>query len=199
MISRVTGTLMAKELDRVEIMTSAGVGYDLSVPLSVFEMPARVGDAIELHTHLVVREDGWQLFGFGTSFDRRVFMRVLDAKGVGPSLALGLLSTLTGPRLIQALRDHDIATLQSVPRVGRKKAEQMILDLADKLDDLQAQGAPAGPRPQGAGADDAMRALVSLGYTTGDAERAVRLALEEDGKGLPAADLIRRALAKVAR
>ena len=199
MISRVAGTLMAKELDRVEIMTSGGVGYDLSVPLSVFEMPSRVGDAVELHTHLVVREDGWQLFGFATSFDRQVFMRVLNAKGVGPSLALGLLSTLSGARLVQALRDHDIATLQSVPRVGRKKAEQMVLDLADKLDDLQMPGVPSGPRPQGAQADDAIRALVSLGYSNGDAERAVRMALEEDGKSVAAADLIRRALAKVSR
>ena len=199
MISRVTGTLMAKELDRVEIMTSGGVAYELSVPLSVFEMPGRVGDAVELHSYLVVREDGWQLFGFASSFDRQVFMRVLNAKGVGPSLALGLLSTLSGPRLVQALREHDIATLQSVPRVGRKKAEQMILDLGDKLDDLQVPGAPAGPRPQGANADDAIRALVSLGYSNNDAERAVRMALEEDGKGLAAADLIRRALAKVSR
>ena len=199
MISRVAGTLMAKELDRVEIMTAGGVAYELSVPLSVFEMPGRVGDAVELHSYLVVREDGWQLFGFSSSFDRQVFMRVLNAKGVGPSLALGLLSTLTGARLIQALREHDIATLQSVPRVGRKKAEQMILDLADKLDDLQVPGQAAGARPQVAGADDAIRALVSLGYSNNDAERAVRLALEEDGKGLAAADLIRRALAKVAR
>lgn len=199
MISRVAGILMAKELDRVEVMTSGGVGYDILVPLSVFEMPGRVGDPVELHTYLVVREDGWQLFGFATSFDRQVFMRVLDAKGVGPALALGLLSTLTGPRLVQALRDHDVATLQSVPRVGRKKAEQMILDLADKLDDLQAPGQSAGARPQAAGADDAIRALVSLGYSTADAERAVRMALEEDGKGLAAADLIRRALAKVSR
>ena len=192
---------MAKELDHVEIMTSGGVAYELSVPLSVFEMPGRVGDAVELHTYLVVREDGWQLFGFASSFDRQVFMRVLNAKGVGPALALGLLSTLSGPRLVQALRDHDIATLQSVPRVGRKKAEQMILDLADKLEDLQVAGGgsrAAGAAP-GAGAEDAIRALVSLGYTSGDAERAVRLAIEEDGKGLAAADLIRRALAKVSR
>jgi Holliday junction DNA helicase RuvA len=200
MISRVAGTLMAKDLDRVEIMTAGGTGYELSVPLSVFEMPGRVGDQVELHTHLVVREDGWQLFGFATLFDRQVFMRVLDAKGVGPSLALGLLSTLSGARLVQALRDHDIATLQSVPRVGRKKAEQMILDLADKIEDLQVPGAaPAGPRPQGAGVEDAIRALVSLGYSPADAERAVRAAVEEDGKGLAAADLIRRALAKVSR
>ena len=199
MISRIHGTLMAKELDRVEIMTSGGVAYELSVPLSVFEMPGRVGDAIEFHTYLVVREDGWQLFGFATSFDRQVFMRVLNAKGVGPALALGLLSTLSGPRLVQALREHDIATLQSVPRVGRKKAEQMILDLADKLEDLQSTGPVAGGGSRVAGSDDAIRALVSLGYTAADAERAVRLAVEEGGKGLAAADLIRRALAKVSR
>jgi Holliday junction DNA helicase RuvA len=205
MISRVAGTLMAKELDRVEIMTSGGVGYDISVPLSVFEMPGRVGDQVELHTYLVVREDGWQLFGFATSFDRQVFIRVLNAKGVGPALALGLLSTLSGPRLVQALRDHDIATLQSVPRVGRKKAEQMILDLADKLDDLLGGAAGGGLQAAGAGTaggagvEDAVRALVSLGYSSADAERAVRSAVEENGKGLGAADLIRRALAKVSR
>ena len=199
MIARIAGTLLAKDLDRVEIMTSGGVGYDVLIPLSVFETLPRLGETVALHTHLVVKEDGWQLFGFATNFERQVFTRVLDAKGVGPSLALGLLSTLTAPRVVRALRDHDVATLQSVPRVGRKKAEQMILDLADKLDDLEVPGTPAGPRPEGAGADDAIRALVSLGYSTPDAERAVRAALETDGKGLPAAELIRRALAKVTR
>ncbi|HEY6220465.1 MAG TPA: Holliday junction branch migration protein RuvA [Gemmatimonadaceae bacterium] len=198
MIARVAGILMAKELDRVEIMTAGGVGYELLTPLSVFESLPRIGEAVELHTHLVVKEDGWQLFGFATQFDRQVFTRVLNAKGVGPALALALLSTLSAPNVVRALRDHDLATLQSVPRVGRKKAEQMILDLADKLDDLQVPGAATGPRPEGAGAEDAIRALVSLGYSPADAERAVRAALEGDGKGLAAAELIRRALAKVA-
>lgn len=199
MIARIEGTLVAKDLDRVEIMTSGGVGYDLLIPLSVFESLPRIGEAVALHTHLVVKEDGWLLFGFATNFERQVFTRVLSAKGVGPSLALGLLSTLTAPRLVRALRDKDLPTLQSVPRVGRKKAEQMILDLADKLDDLEVPGVPAGPRPAGASADDAIRALVSLGYSAPDAERAVRTALDEDGKGLPATELIRRALAKVTR
>jgi Holliday junction DNA helicase RuvA len=199
MISRVAGTLTSKELDRVEIMTAGGVGYDLLVPLSVFETLPKIGETVELHTHLVVKEDGWQLFGFSSLFERQVFTRVLDAKGVGPALALALLSTLTATRVIRALREHDLATLQSVPRVGRKKAEQMILDLADKLEDLQVPGAPSGPRPEAPGADDAIRALISLGYSSADAERAVRAALEADGKGLPAAELIRRALAKVTR
>ena len=106
-------------------MTSGGVGYDLLIPLSVFESLPRVGEPVTLHTHLVVKEDGWQLFGFATHFERQVFTRVLGAKGVGPAVALGLLSTLTAPRLVRALRDKDLAALQSVPRVGRKKAEQM--------------------------------------------------------------------------
>jgi Holliday junction DNA helicase RuvA len=92
--------------------------------------------------------------------------------------------------------------LQSAPRVGRKKAEQLILDLADKLDDLGEGLGVEGrsvQRPEGPGADDAIRALVSLGYSTIDSERRVREVLEEDGKGLPAADLIRKALAKVTR
>lgn len=197
MIASVSGTLVSKELDRVEIMTPGGVAYELSIPLGVYESLPRLNEAVALHTHLVVKEDGWQLFGFATTFERRVFQRVLNAKGVGPALALGLLSTLTAERLVRALRDKDVATLQSVPRVGRKKAEQLILDLADKLDDLQVSAAPGIPRPEGAGVEDAIRALVSLGYSTVDAERAVRQAVDEGGAGLGAAELIRAALGKI--
>lgn len=197
MIAQITGTLVSKELDRVEVMTSGGVAYELSIPLGVYETLPRVGEDVLLHTHLVVKEDAWQLFGFANTFERRVFQRVLNAKGVGPALALGLLSTLTADRLVRALREKDIATLQSVPRVGRKKAEQLILDLADKLDDLQVSATPGERRPAGAGSDDAIRALVSLGYSTGDAERAVRQVLDDGQAGLGAAELIRAALAKI--
>jgi Holliday junction DNA helicase RuvA len=196
MISQIAGRLVAKELDRVEIMTSGGVGYELLVPLSVFESVGRVGDETSLHTHLVVKEDGWQLFGFSSLYERRVFQKLLAAKGVGPALALGMLSTLTADRVVRALRDHDIATLQSVPRVGRKKAEQMILDIADKLDDLGGATSVGGVRPEG-GADDAIRALVSLGYGSVDAERAVQAALDAGARGQPASEVIRRALAQV--
>ena len=118
MISQVFGRLATKELDHVEIMTEGGVGYELSIPLSAYEGLPKVGETATLHTHLVVREDGWQLFGFTTPYERRVFRRVLDAKGVGPALALGLLSALSADRLVRAIREKDIATLQSVPRVG---------------------------------------------------------------------------------
>ena len=197
MIAQLSGTLLVKELDRVEVMTSGGVAYELAIPLGVYETLPRTGEAVTLHTYLVVKEDAWLLFGFATPFERKVFQRVLNAKGVGPALALGLLSTLTAERLVRALRDRDIATLQSVPRVGRKKAEQLVLDLADKLDDLQVSLPGGGPRPEGAGAEDAVRALVSLGYSTSDAERAVRQALDDGGRGQSATDLIRTALSKI--
>ncbi len=198
MISAVTGKLVTKELDRVEILTPGGVGYELQIPLAVYEALPKLGDTASLHTHLVVKEDGWQLFGFATQFERRVFQKVLNAKGVGPSLALGLLSTLSAERLVRAIREKDVATLQSVPRVGRKKAEQLILDLADKLDDVQTDTSGGAPRPAGAGAEDAIRALVSLGYSSVDAEKAVRSAIDTNGRGLSAPDLIRASLAKIA-
>ena len=197
MIAHVFGTLVAKALDRVEVMTPGGVGYELSVPLSVYETLPKLGDEVRLHTYLVVKEDGWQLFGFSTAFERQVFQRVLDAKGVGPALALGLLSTLSAERLVRAIRERDIVTLQSVPRVGRKKAEQLILDLADKLDDVQVVTSGSAARSEGPAAEDAIRALVSLGYSMGDAERAVRGVLDDGGRGMSAPELIRRALTKV--
>ncbi len=195
MISQISGTVTLRELDRVELLTSAGVGYELLIPLSVFELLPRIGEPFTLHTHLVVREDGWQLFGFGTRHERKVFQRVLAAKGVGPALALGLLSTLSAERLVRAIREKDVAVLQSVPRVGRKKAEQLILDLADKLDELAGDDRDGGRRPDVAGAEDAVRALVSLGYNAAEAERGVRGALEDGGPAVSAAELIRRALA----
>ena len=197
MIAHVAGTLLAKALDRVEVMTAGGVGYELSVPLSVYETMPKLGDEVRLHTYLVVKEDGWQLFGFSTAFERQVFQRVLGAKGVGPALALGLLSTLSAERLVRAIREKDIVTLQSVPRVGRKKAEQLVLDLADKLDDVQVVTSGGVSRSEGPAAEDAIRALVSLGYSMGDAERAVRGVLDDGGRGMSAPELIRRALTKV--
>lgn len=196
MIVQVQGRILAKDLDRVELMTSGGVAYELLIPLNVYESLGRPGDEATLWTSLIVREDGWQLFGFSTAYERRIFNKVLGAKGVGPALALGMLSTLTAERVVRAIREKDVATLQSVPRVGRKKAEQMILDLADKLEDAAAP-TDGAPRPAGLGVEDAIRALVSLGYTTADAEKAVRAALDTGKKGMSAPELIRAALAKI--
>jgi Holliday junction DNA helicase RuvA len=195
-ISFLTGTLIAKDIERVEIMTAGGVGYELQIPLGVFETLPKQNDKVSLHTHLVVKEDSWQLFGFSSVYERRLFQKLLTANGVGPSLALGLMSALSPVRLVRAIQDKDIPTLQGVPRVGRKKAERLILDLADKLDTLGGEESGA-PRPPSGAAEDAMRALVSLGYTNADAEKGVRAALDSGGGGLSAAELIRAALAKL--
>ncbi|MBU6366910.1 MAG: Holliday junction branch migration protein RuvA [Gemmatimonadetes bacterium] len=196
MIAQVTGTLVARAPDRIEVMTAGGVAYECLIPLAVFEALPADGGPVALHTHLAVREDGWQLYGFATPYERAVFQRLLAAKGVGPALALGILSALSADRVARALREKDVTTLMRVPRVGRKKAEQIILDLADSLDALGAPPAPSG----GAGgstapaADDAVRALVALGYALPEADRAVRRAAEGEA-GADVGALVRRALA----
>jgi Holliday junction DNA helicase RuvA len=150
---------------------------------------------VALHTHLVVREDGWSLYGFAHAYERAVFQKLLNAKGVGPALALGILSALTPDRVVKALREKDITTLMRVPRVGRKKAEQIILDLADKIDSVgaapTASGASAGPV-----GDDAIRALLALGYAQAEAERAVR-GVVESGNGSDVSIVVRQALARL--
>lgn len=194
MIAMIHGTLVLKELDRVEIMTTGGLGYECLIPLSVYESLPAVGSTVTLHTHLVVREDAWQLFGFQHGYERAVFQRLLSAKGVGPALALGILSALTPDRVVRALREKDITTLMRVPRVGRKKAEQIILDLADKIDAVgSAPSAVAGTTPL---ADDAMRALMALGYNQVEADRAVR-AVIDSGAGSDVSTVVRAALARL--
>lgn len=195
MISQVAGRLVHRELDRCEIMTEGGVAYECVIPLSVFETLPAEGEAISLHTHLSVREDAWQLFGFGSRYERSVFQKLLGAKGVGPALAIGILSSLTAERVVRALREKDVTTLMRVPRVGRKKAEQLILDLADKVDTLG--GAPSMASGVTSVADDAIRALLSLGYTQVVADRAVRGAVEGGVTG-DVSVIVRAALARLA-
>lgn len=191
--------LEAKDLDRVEIGTPGGVSYTLQIPLSVYETLPKIGEAVTLHTSLIVKEDGWQLFGFASVFERRVFDLVRTANGVGPALALSLLSSLTAERLVRAIVDRDTATLQGVPRVGKKKADQLVLDLATKMREIgpATTSGTNGAAPVGAAAEDATRALVSLGYTLTDAERAVRAALDAASETLSAPELIRTALGRI--
>lgn len=196
MIALVAGTLVSRVLDRVEIMTAGGVGYECLIPLSVFETLPAEGQSITLHTHLAVREDAWQLFGFSSTYERSVFQRLLAAKGVGPALALGVLSSLTAERVVRALREKDVTTLMRVPRVGRKKAEQIILDLADKIDSVGGAPAESGSATGGT-SDDAVRALLSLGYNQAEADRAVRGAIEGGVTG-DVSVVVRAALARLA-
>ena len=194
MISQVTGRLATRDVASVEITTSGGVTYEVAIPLGTFEALPPRGDPVTLFTHLVVRDDEWLLYGFGSAHERAVFRRLLAATGVGPALALGMLSRFNAERLVRAIREKDVETLQSVPRVGRKKAQQLVLDLADKLDDLSDDSAVAAPSAPGA--DQAVRALVSLGVTAADAEKAVREAMAAGGTVGDLAALIRAALAR---
>lgn len=198
MIVHLDGTLVTRDIDRVEVMTDGGVGYELQIPLGVFETLPRVGEPVSLHTWLVVKEDAWQLFGFSSLYERKLFQKLLTANGVGPSLALGLLSALSAERLVRAIMEKDIPTLQGVPRVGRKKAERLILDLADKLDGIGGDGEEGAVRRSGGASEDALRALISLGYSSNEAEKAVRSALDSGGGGASIAELIRSALSKLA-
>lgn len=194
MISRIRGTLLIRELDRVEVMTPGGVGYDVAVPRSVFESLPPVGGEVELRTLQVVREDAMLLFGFLAESDRIVFTRLLTASGVGPRLALALLSALPAPRLVRAIRERDIPALTAVAGVGKKTAERLSLDLANRFDDIAvATIAPAAP---GVGAEEALRALTVLGFSPGDADRAIREVLAE-GKPGDTQDLIRAALLRL--
>lgn len=199
MIAQVSGVLVVRDLDRVEIMTAGGIAYECLIPLSVFEALPAINANVLLHTHLSVREDAWHLYGFATPHERAVFQKLLVAKGVGPALALGIMSALTAERVIEAIRSKDVTTLMRVPRVGRKKAEQLILDLADKMDSL---GAPAGvgskaTAPAASVGSDAVRALVSLGYTQIEADRAIKGALDA-GSSTDLSALVRAALARIA-
>jgi Holliday junction DNA helicase RuvA len=199
MISRLDGTLAASALDRIELRTSGGVTYEVMVPLAVLESLPRVGGALAVHTAMVVREDATTLYGFSTADERKLFLRLLGTTGVGPSLAMNLLSTLTGERLVRAIREGDLATLTRVPRVGKKLAERLVLELRDKLEGAVESTGSGQALPSGGPSADAVRALVALGYQASDAERAVRVSLDGGSKGETTADLIRRSLAALAK
>ena len=194
MISRISGVLVRRDLGIVEVRTQGGVTYEIEIPLTVYERLPREGAEIELLTHQVVREDALTLFGFLHATERALFGRLLSASGVGPRLALNMLSSLSPAKLVGAITSKDIATLRQIPGLGTKKAEKLVVELADRLDDLAV--ASAGPRPEGRTAEEAVAALVALGYTATEATAAVRQALDEQGK-LIGIELIKAALAQV--
>lgn len=196
MISRVIGKLVRRDINSIEVLTSGGVAYEMLIPLSVFERLPREGQEVELRTYHVVREDSAELFGFLEHSERVLFGRLLGASGVGPRLALNMLSTMPPDRLIAAIITKDIAGLKRIPGLGAKKAERLVLELADRLDDV-AVSTPRGA-PGSATAEEAVHALVALGYNAAEATTAVRKALDEEGK-LIGIDLIKAALAKVAK
>jgi len=195
MISRLQGVVLSRGTDRVEIETNGGVVYEVEVPLTVLQEVPPVGDALELRTLQIVTDSSISLYGFVTANERELFQRLLKANGVGAKVALGIMSTFPAGRLVRAIIEKDTVALQQVPKVGKKLAEKIVLELSDKVDDL-IELAPTGGAPAGSGAaQQAVQALISLGYTFGDADRAVRDVLEA-GAPDSAEELIRRALAR---
>lgn len=192
MISRVQGTLLTREGSRVEVETQGGVAYEVEVPLTVLQRLPDVGDLLELRTVQIVTESSVALYGFMSVHERSLFQRLLTASGVGPKLALSMMSTYSAERLARALIDKDTAALVQVPGIGKKTAERLALELSDRVADL-AFITPA--ERTGAGvAQEAVQALIALGFTFGDADLAVRAALKA-GTPKTAEELIRRALA----
>lgn len=193
MIARIRGELIVRDLERVEVMTAGGVAYEISIPTTVFERLPRLGEQVTLRTYHLVREDAALLFGFLEATEMTVFTRLLGINGVGPRLALAVLSALSAEQIVRAVRDRNAAALTSVSGVGKKTAERIVLELTGKLDDIAF--APSGVA-RAPGAEEAMRALSALGVTIADADRAVRAVIQEKGQ-LGAPELIREALARL--
>ncbi len=197
MIGRLRGTLLEKR-PPVLLVDAGGVGYEVEAPMTVFYALPEPGEEITLHTHMVVREDAQLLYGFSERFERELFRSLLRVNGVGPKMALAILSGIEATRLVACIREQDSSALVKIPGVGRKTAERLVLDMSDRLDRLEgvpATGATAAPVAAGA-AGDAMAALESLGYRSRDAERALA---GVDAQGLSSEELIRRALQSLAR
>ncbi len=177
MIRRVRGRLLNRSPGSVEVMTAGGVGYELRVPAALMDRLPEEGQEVELDCALVVRDDAMELFGFGSAMERELFLRLQSASGVGPSLSLSLLGTLSAGRLVQAIRAKDHAALRTVTGVGKKTAERIAVELADKLDDLATEEVLGVEADSPAGS--AVEALVSLGYARRESEKAVASAREE--------------------
>jgi Holliday junction DNA helicase RuvA len=194
MIARLSGTVLEKHAMRVVVDVS-GVGYDVHVPLSSFAAIGEPGTRLTLHVHTHVREDALQLFGFASALEQLVFERLIAVSGIGPKLALAVLSGLAPGDLVQAIAGGDIARLTSIPGIGRKTAERIVLELKDKLGAVTPSGTaapPAGPR------EDLVSALVNLGYHRPAAEKAVDRVLQ-DGREYGFEQALRAALALLSR
>ena len=195
MIGRLEGKLAEKTPEGVLVDVN-GVGYDVRIPLSTFlELPAE-GKIVRFRVHTYVREDRLQLFGFLSEQERSLFRLFLSVSGVGPRLALALLSGLPVPRVVQAIRQGDLTALRSIPGVGNKTAERILVELRDKVGRLEGVELAT---PAGEAEEATVSALVNLGYPRGQAEKAVSVALEQLDDAPAIEDLIREALRAAAR
>jgi len=176
MIAHLRGRIFAKHPNQV-IVEAAGVGYDVAISVTTFTaLPAEGAEtALFIHTH--VREDQIALFGFSDVNEKRLFEKLLAVSGIGPKLAITVLSGLPAEKLVTAIRSHDHATLTRIPGIGKKTAERVVLELKDKLDDMAAAPAALVSGPAG---EDVLSALVNLGYARPVAQKAIETASERD-------------------
>ncbi len=206
MIGQISGILIAKQPPEVVIDVN-GIGYEVQMPMtSLYELPD-VGEPVTLITHFVVREDAQLLYGFNTYAERSLFRQLIKTQGIGPKLAITMMSGLTAHQFVQAVVNEDFARLTKIPGVGRKTAERLVLELADKFKNWGSAtpATDAAPvdmsglqptlvtnRPQ----DDALDALIALGYKPAQAEKAIAAALKAQPDAA-SEDLIRFALKSI--
>ncbi len=198
MIGRIHGILLEKQAPRL-LVDVGGVGYEIEVPLTAYYKVPEVGQPVTLHTHFVVREDAQLLYGFIDKAERELFRVLIRVNGVGPKMALGILSGMDGAEFVRCVQNHDINTLIKLPGVGRKTAERLLVEMQDRLKDF-SQWLPSLPATMATGAtkrtarieiSEAESALIALGYKPQEAARAIAAL---DTEGLRSEDIIKQAL-----
>ncbi len=193
MIAHLRGKLFAKSPGQA-IVEAGGVGYDVTISVPTFTALPHEGSEVSLYIHTHVREDALALFGFLERDEKRLFERLITVSGVGPKLAITILSGLNPERTVAAIRAQDHATLTRIPGVGKKLAERLVVELKEKLDDFAVAPAAAA-QSLGPAADDVLSALVNLGYARPAAQKAIETAVEKDkGAGGDFDELFRGAL-----
>lgn len=185
MIAHLSGTLLSKQPNLV-IVDVGGVGYEVTIPLSTFYDLGEEASPVALRIHTHVREDALQLFGFRTEREKKLFLYLLSVSGIGPKLAITILSGMSADELIPAIRNNELARLVNIPGVGKKTAERMIVELKDKLSALSSPELEeqfriaAGTGSTSAMVDDIISALVNLGFQRAAAEKAVQATMQEN-------------------
>jgi Holliday junction DNA helicase RuvA len=190
-IAQLRGQLARKNVQEA-IVDVGGVGYRVHIPLSTFYKLGAEGDSVLLYIHTHVREDALSLYGFLSGNEQLLFERLISVSGVGPRLAINILSGIDAAELTSALRASDVARLTRVPGVGKKTAERLVLELKDKLPALSSADEPQLVESSSM-KDDLLSALANLGYSRPEAEKCVDRALR-DAAGAPFEDLLRRTL-----
>jgi len=178
-IAHLRGQILSKSPSSV-IVDCGGVGYELAISVTTFTDLGNEGSETKLHVHTHVREDALALFGFSELKEKRLFEKLLTISGIGPKLAITVLSGISAERLVGAIRAGDHATLTKIPGIGKKTAERVVLELKDKLDDMAGVAPQKAATPSlGAVADDVLSALVNLGYPRPVAQKAVESAAKD--------------------